>query len=575
MENAFRAVSHILQESGTNDSSAGSGILPPKNGSPLNPGEAPTFADLLKQITSPQMYLKALDDLGIGIAITEGNRFIQVSSALCAMYGYTEDELLQMPSYLQLIPEEEHPRLLQKASDRIAQKTYLTDGETTIIRRDGKRIRIEYLIREFEENGAQRTYAFMRDMTQRKEAETKSKLLASAVESTSEIITITDSQNRLFFVNKTFLETYGYSEQEILGKSPGLLSPGDDGDSIADEIWHKTQAGRWSGKLLNKRKDGKIFPIQLSTSPILDDDGHVLGYIGIGRDITDLNEAEHALLEADERFHALFSDETLNPLDTKKPCPPLTCTTPKVMHTLADHIHATLDAVEARIHHVLSFSSFASHELRTPLTIMRSSLESAMDKDTPVGEIRQALSQVYDEVLHLDHMVGMLLEVGRMQTGSLKLTFQSINLADFIDEFYQDARLLCEQKGVEFTLGSAPVVYIKTDPKYLRQCFFNLLDNACKHTASGGRMDLGYAISGKQVVVQFSDSGSGILPTDLRNVFEPFFKGSEGASRNVSGAGLGLALVKWVVEAHGGTVAVKSQVGVGTTFEIRLPAYQA
>lgn len=567
--------SDISEGASKNTDNAADGIPEFQGRVRVIPGGTPVFGGLLSQVESSDPYLNALNDFGIGVAITQGQRFIQVNNALCAMYGYTSDELLQLSSYMQLVPEEEHQKLLQNAQNRLVQKIKSTYGETSILRRDGKRIDIEYFLKEFGANGNNQSYAFIRDITERKEHEKRNTLLASAVESTTEIITITDLQNRFFFLNKAFLETYGYSEKEILGKCPGMLSAGDDGDLIADDIWRKTQVGQWRGTLYNKRKDGTIFPIQLSTSPIIDQGGKVLGYIGVGRDITELNEAEQTLLRADERFRMLFSEEVEYPVPPKDVILPLPYATPLIMRALAEHIHATLDLAETRIHHVLNFSSFAAHELRIPLTILRSSLESILDADAPVREMRKKLSQVYDEVLRLIHMTGMLLEVGRMQTGSLKLELQPIDLATCVGEFCEDARHICRQKEIDFTLGSAPIAHVRANSHYLCQVFFNLLDNSCKHTPTGGRINLDYTIHDREVVFQFSDSGSGILPDDLLHVFEPFFKGSESESRGVSGAGLGLAFAKWVVEAHEGQITVKSQVGSGTTFEIRLPSYQS
>src|ERR1051326_3550585 len=358
MEKALKALGEILEEarkSAGNEREGKSGL---PSGSPDIPGITPWSVDNTNRGVPPNLYLTALDDLKIGVAVTEGTRFVHVSKALCAMYGYTKVELLGLQSYFQLIPREEQSSLAKRSKTRRAGTSPSSQGETTVIRRDGRQIRIEYWMREFDHNGQTQIYSFIRDITERQLSETKSRLLASAVESTSEIITITDSQNRFFFLNKAFLDTYGYSEVEVLGKGPGILSPGDRGDLIADQIWRRTQTGKWSGQLLNKRKDGTLFPIHLSTSPIVDDEGNILGYIGVGRDITELNEAERTLLEAEERFQMLFAEQTRAPLHRNEAFTPLTCEAPKVMNTLAQHIHSTLDTVEARIQQVLNFSSF-------------------------------------------------------------------------------------------------------------------------------------------------------------------------------------------------------------------------
>jgi PAS domain S-box-containing protein len=524
---------------------------------------------------SSDLFFEAMDDLGIGIAITEGARFLYVNNALCAMYGYTRDALLSLPSFLQLVPEEDREKLLRNLTERQEKKTAASFGETGVIRSDGERIRIEYSLRVFEKDGKKRMYSFIREITERSRYETRNRLLAAAVASTSEIISITDHENRFTFVNKAFLEVYGYTQEEVLGRHPGILTGGPEGDSIVQTVWRKTREESWCGELLNRRKDGTVLPIHLSTSPILNADGSVLGYVGVARNITQEKAAEAMLLEAERRFRRLLSMESDSAAGINDAGQTLPTAPPKGLRNLAEQIHTTLDTVEESIRHVLNFSSFASHELRNPLTVIRSSLESALSWDTPVDELRGRLIQVYNEILHLIHMVELLLDVARMHAGTLALRLQPINLALFVKEFMEEAGLICSQKGIRCKLETAPEASISGDRNYLHQVFFNLLDNACKHTPAGGRIDLGYTVSGNEVVLRFADTGYGILPGELPKIFEPFFKGSDIDSRNARGAGLGLALVKWIVEAHSGSVRAESRIGLGTVIEIHLPVSPA
>ena len=143
-----------------------------------------------------------------------------------------------------------------------------------------------------------------RDITERKKMEEQALLLANAVESTSEIITITDLENRFTFVNKAFLNTYKFSKEEVLGKNPGLiLSPSN--NKKPEEIISAVRKEGWKGELLNKRKDGTEFPIMLNTSEVKDSEGRVLALMGIARDITEQKKTEDRLYRLSREFRTL------------------------------------------------------------------------------------------------------------------------------------------------------------------------------------------------------------------------------------------------------------------------------
>src|SRR5260370_5418252 len=134
------------------------------------------------------------------------------------------------------------------------------------------------------------------DITARKQAERQIRMLADAVQSTQELISITDPENRFTFVNQAFLTTYGYSEVEILGRTPDFLYSAKNPPGLCQQVFEHTVQGGWKGEILNLRKDGSDFPISLSTSQIKDAEGRVIGLIGVGRDIPDRKQVEAVCL---------------------------------------------------------------------------------------------------------------------------------------------------------------------------------------------------------------------------------------------------------------------------------------
>jgi PAS domain S-box-containing protein len=154
------------------------------------------------------------------------------------------------------------------------------------------------------------------DITERKLAEARMTMLAHAVESTNELICITDLQDRLTFVNRAFQQTYGYAEHEILGKTPDILFSPKNPPTLAGQIMEQTHSGGWRGEVLDRRKDGTEFPISLSTSRIIDESGDVIGLIGVARDITERTRdreaqrrLEREILEISDREQARIGQD--------------------------------------------------------------------------------------------------------------------------------------------------------------------------------------------------------------------------------------------------------------------------
>ena len=240
------------------------------------------------------------------------------------------------------------------------------------------------------------------------------------------------------------------------------------------------------------------------------------------------------------------------------------------VYQLTQTVSKIVERLHASRNQALQFSSFASHELRTPLSIIRNQLESALAAHIQAKELRGVVASAYDEMLRLSRAVEDLLSLGTMQAGTLTLNIETISLTKFLTRFYDEALFLSRPKNITVVLKKGPEVYLKGDVIRLRQVFFNLLDNAIKNMSSGKRIRLSYSIKNGFVVIVFADTGIGIAPDKLERIFEPFFTFRQ-AGGSYQGSGLGLALVRWIIELHRGSISVTSQVGIGTEFIISLP----
>ncbi|HZG85205.1 sensor histidine kinase [Paenibacillus sp.] len=225
------------------------------------------------------------------------------------------------------------------------------------------------------------------------------------------------------------------------------------------------------------------------------------------------------------------------------------------------------------------FVANVSHELRTPLSMLQGYSEALLDDIVSTPEERRELAQViYDESLRMGRLVQDLLDLARMEAGRLVLNAVETDLTPLLQRVHRKFAAHARERGVTITLeaDAAPgaLTLLRADEDRLEQVFTNLLDNAIRHTPAGNQIILRAArLEGEQgasVRIEVEDQGDGIPAEDVPYIFERFYKADKARKRS-TGTGLGLAIVKNLVDAHEGTVAVRSRIGQGTTFTVILP----
>jgi signal transduction histidine kinase len=241
-------------------------------------------------------------------------------------------------------------------------------------------------------------------------------------------------------------------------------------------------------------------------------------------------------------------------------------------HEIAEALNARLDAVASAEKEQQQFIADVSHELRTPLTVMRGSLEVALEEDRPAEEYREAIGNALLEVRHLTRLSQNLLFLARGHAGRVTLSFANADLGKFISEVTRDLLPAVADKGLEL-LVDLPEESARTfiDADRMQQVIHNLLENAIRYTNPGGRIHVRLSSTPSEARIEISDTGIGIPEQHLPFVFERFFRTDRARRAHPGGSGLGLSIVRWIVEAHKGKVEVSSRVGEGTTFTITLP----
>jgi heavy metal sensor kinase len=242
------------------------------------------------------------------------------------------------------------------------------------------------------------------------------------------------------------------------------------------------------------------------------------------------------------------------------------------LQRLSETLNQMLDRIEGAFHRVTQFTADASHELRTPVALIRTTSEIALRKHRSDAEYREALDEVHAESVRTTGLIENLLTLARADAGKETLDRTPVDLASLVLEVSGQAEKLAQQKGITLACqapeGIAP---ISGDRDTLRRLFFILLDNAVKYTPPGGQIQVGINQSPEKVTVEVCDSGGGISQQDLPHIFERFYRSDKSRNRDSGGAGLGLSLAKWIVEAHGGFIEVESAVDSGSTFRVALP----
>jgi PAS domain S-box-containing protein len=452
------------------------------------------------------------------------------------IFGYSAEEIVGKPMTLLFPPDrlDEESNILQ----RIQQGERVDHFQTVRLRKDGTPIAVSVTlspIRDADGNivGASNV---ARDLSHSAELEGRFKAI---ITSSDDAIVSKDLNGIVQSWNAAAERIFGYTASEMIGHSITKLFPPDRLDEepkILEQLRRGQRVDHF--ETVRRRKDGQLLDVSVTISPIKDPTGRVIGVSKVARDITALKRAEREREQLLERERAARQEA-------------------ERVSRLKDEFLATL-----------------SHELRTPLNAILgwTSLLRSRGSDHS-DDLEQGLEIIERNARAQSQLIEELLDMSRIINGKMRLDVQPIDLQALVADAVESVRPAADARGVRLIKVLDPRGGpITGDPARLQQVLWNLLTNAVKFTPRNGKVQVYLRRVNSHVDITITDTGQGIAPEFVPHLFTRFSQADTSMARRHGGLGLGLALVKSLVELHGGTVKASSPgVGQGATFVVSLP----
>ncbi len=392
------------------------------------------------------------------------------------------------------------------------------------------------------------------DIASLRQTEAMNRIQSSALQAVANCVVITDRNGCVNWVNPSFTRITGYSLEEVVGKNLRILKSGKHNSEFYRDLWESILAGRvWEGVLVNRRKDGVLYDDETTITPVPDESGQITHFIAIKQDITERRKAERAM-----KNYAKTLEETARELAE--------------ITWIAEQ---TRDEAERANKVKSEFLAKMSHELRTPLNSIIGFTELMIDdrQDVPGAKRANRLEKVHRNAKNLLALINDILDLSKIEADRLSLDWAWLDVQRLIRECVESAQPLV-RPDVRLEAAIDPSVTDTAqwygDEVRLRQSLTNLLSNAAKFTESG-RIEVRAAIDEGVLVIDVEDTGIGIAPENLSRVFREFEQVDSSSTRRAGGTGLGLAITQRLCKLMKGEISVKSQLGTGSCFTIRLP----
>jgi PAS domain S-box-containing protein len=479
------------------------------------------------------------------ISNASGN-LLYISPNVERVYGYSEKEIIARSP--EIWREIIHPDDIAEIAN--AYHVLFTERKPyTMVyrmrRKDGRYIWIlDRTNTPYEMDGQLYVDGVCSDITEQKEAEASVKLFRTLMNQSDDTLLVVDAERGRFVdVNDVGCARLGYSRAEFLGlhvsdvetKLPSVAS-------WERLVAHLREKGSEIMEGEHRRRDGSTFPVEVNVKYIEIDKRAY--HVAVARDITERKRAEEAMRRAHDILAKRVEEKT---------------------NEISDMMHRMEEARTSQ----RRFVAGASHDLRTPLTIVRAELDLLRRRPEHDVHTRESLDRIHNESKRLDRLASDLLLLATLDSLNPDERRHEVHLEELVIDCVSEISLLGEERDLVWNIQFGDVPPLTCARQMIHRALLNLLDNAITYSTNGGTLTVALSSDDEYVELAVEDSGCGIAPEDLPKVFDRFYRTDP--ARSSGGSGLGLAIVKSVAEAHGGEVAIESEIGRGTIVRMRLP----
>lgn len=497
---------------------------------------AGTMLDITERKSSSNILVQqriAIENSREGIAVMSADsQYTYLNKAHIELLGYTEEKELLGRSWTYIYPPDEIERISNEVFPEFLEKGFYR-GKTKGLKKDGSFLFQDICLTTLPDGGL---ICITRDISDVVKKNEELQRLAIVAEKTNSVVIICDAKGCVEWVNDSFTEITGYTLEDVFGKRPDQFFIGPESDeAVVKRVVNSIINGdNFNGEVLSYKKDGTPIWLLIDVTPIFNERGQLVQFIAVENDITLLKNAEK---------------DTLAALDKERE-----------LNQFKSH-----------------FINLASHEFRTPLATIQSSMDILnlkLLKEENIPELMQVAfnkhhNRIEQEIKWMTEVMNNILILGKMDAGRMNFRPEMICINELIRDVIHDKESLSEGRHSFMMNITGECYYMHVDPRLLRHVVMNLLSNAQKYSSANRLPEVHVDYFPDHVTLRVKDYGIGIPADEIQHLFTSFYRASN--TENIQGTGLGLVIVKQLVDMHGGHVHVESIFGSGSEFIVNLP----
>ena len=480
----------------------------------------------------------AVENTVDGIAVMNGeDQYTYLNKSHIELFGYTDEEEILGKSWKIFYPPQEIERIEKEVFPVFMEKGFFR-GPTLGVKKDGTYMFQEISLTALPNGGL---IFVTHNVTEELERQKELQQLAIVAEKTSSIVIICSAEGRIEWVNKSFEELTEYSLEEVKGLFPLEFMAGEETDpKVIAQIQDCVQKGKsFKGEILNYSKTGERFWLYLDITTLYDESNMIQGFIAVENNITAVKEAEEKLL------FALNKEKQLNHLKSH-------------------------------------FVNLVSHEFRTPLATIQSSMDvlqgyTLISGKADIAKLIETIikhqNRIENEIQRMTQIMDNVLLLGRMEANKMVFRPEYISINKKLNLIISE--LNASKRGITSinfnSFGKENLIF--ADPFLLSQAFENIINNSVKYSSPNSPITISVFHESDKIIVEVADEGIGIPENELSNIFDSFFRASN--ADDIQGTGLGLVIVKQLIELHHGSVALRNNKNKGVTFNVTLPVNES